>query len=110
MRRFTSLGLMSGTSMDGIDLAAIRTDGLEDVERGPSMFVPYEAAFRKHLEAGLETAKSIRARTERPGDLPDLEQELTQRHADAVMRFLDAHGSDWRPEVFGFHGQTVLHR
>jgi len=110
MRRFTSLGLMSGTSMDGIDLAAIRTDGMEDVERGPSMFVPYDPAFRKRLETGLETAKSIRARTERPGDLADLEQELTQRHADAVMRFLDAHGSDWRPEVIGFHGQTVLHR
>lgn len=110
MRRFTSLGLMSGTSMDGIDLAALRTDGKAEVERGPSMFVPYDAVFRKRLEAGLETARQIRERTERPGDLRELEQELTQRHAEAVMHFLETHGSDWKPDVIGFHGQTVLHR
>lgn len=110
MQRLTSLGLMSGTSMDGIDLAVIRTDGEGFVERGPSMFVPYDAAFRRRIEAGLSAAKAIRERTDRPGGLAELEDELTQRHADAVLRFLEANGRQWRPDIIGFHGQTVLHR
>jgi len=110
MERLTSLGLMSGTSMDGIDLAVIRTDGEGFVERGPSMFVPYDAAFRRRIEAGLSDAKAIRERADRPGGLAELEGDLTQRHADAVLRFLEAHGHQWRPDIIGFHGQTVLHR
>src|SRR5690606_24529369 len=110
MQRLTSLGLMSGTSMDGIDVVVIRTDGEGFVERGASMFVPYDAAFRRRIEAGLSTAKAITERTDRPGGLAELEDELTQRHADAVLRFLEANGHPWRPDIIGFHGQTVLHR
>ncbi len=104
-----ALGLMSGTSMDGIDLAVVTTDGGGVVERGPSGFVAYEASFRRRLEAGLETAKAIRQRDERPGDLSDIEREITLRHGDAVRLFLADH-PDIRPEIIGFHGQTVLHR
>lgn len=106
----TAIGLMSGTSMDGIDLAVVATDGERIVERGPSAFFSYEAAFRKRLERALETAKTITRRQERPGDLADLEIEITRRHADAVRRFLDRQGSDLKPDIVGFHGQTVLHR
>ncbi|MEN9894245.1 MAG: hypothetical protein RIR97_97, partial [Pseudomonadota bacterium] len=107
----TAIGLMSGTSMDGIDLALLRTDGEAIVERGPSMSVVYEPSFRDQLKQALEDAKTIRVRTERPGNLPAVETELTQRHADAVQRFLKLNtilASD--VDVIGFHGQTVLHR
>ena len=106
-----AIGLMSGTSMDGIDLAMLRTDGDALVERGPAFFVPYEAEFRRRIEAGLETAKTIGRREERPGELAALERDLTLRHAEAVKAFLEGAGKGWdRPEVIGFHGQTVLHR
>src|SRR5262245_53948512 len=59
MPHISAIGLMSGTSMDGIDLALLRTDGENSVERGPSFFVPYEASFRRRVETGLEEAKSI---------------------------------------------------
>jgi anhydro-N-acetylmuramic acid kinase len=106
-----ALGLMSGTSMDGIDLAMLRTDGEDAVERGPSFFVAYGASFRRRIEDALETAKAITERTQRPGELAALERELTLRHADAVRAFLASPAAAWgKPEVIGFHGQTVLHR
>ena len=111
MSLIPAIGLMSGTSMDGIDLAMLRTDGENFVERGPSLFVPYEAAFRRHIEAGLEDAKVIVRRDERPGDLAALERDITGRHADAVDLFLRNGARQWgKPELIGFHGQTVLHR
>lgn len=113
MNGICAIGLMSGTSMDGIDLAVLRTDGENAVERGPAFFVPYDAAFRRRIEAGLEDAKRIERRDERPGDLAALERDLTLRHADAVAAFLrrlERHPGWNRPELVGFHGQTVLHR
>lgn len=110
MALMTALGLMSGTSMDGIDVAALRSDGETEVERGPSLFVPYDDEFRSRIEAGLQVAKSITERHERPGDLAELERDLTLRHAKAVDAFR-ARFSDWAaPDLIGFHGQTVLHR
>lgn len=107
----TAIGLMSGTSMDGMDLALVRTDGVGVVERGPAMGVPYDAAFRRMLAKALETAKSICNRAERPGNLAEVERELTLRHASAVQDFLrrfDLAAKDI--DFIGFHGQTVLHR
>ena len=107
----TAIGLMSGTSLDGIDVALLRTDGKAVVERGPSMGRPYDAAFRRRLQGALETAKAIGERTERPGDLAEIERDLTLRHGEAVRAFLAENGL--KPadiDVVGFHGQTVLHR
>ena len=106
-----AIGLMSGTSMDGIDIALLETDGADNVLRRGGGFEAYDPAFRRRLEAGLEDAKAIRSREERPGDLAALEAELTDRHAAAVARFLER--QDLQPSeigVLGFHGQTVLHR
>lgn len=106
-----ALGLMSGTSMDGIDLAMIETDGENAAFRGPSMMVAYEPAFRRRVEDGLADAKAIRRRDERPGELVNLEREITIRHVEAVRRFrsrFDLGAADL--EIIGFHGQTVLHR
>ncbi|WP_149737099.1 anhydro-N-acetylmuramic acid kinase [Rhizobium sp. RU20A] len=109
--RFTALGLMSGTSMDGIDAALIVTDGEGHVERLGFHETPYTDGFRRRLEAGLKDALSIRERSQRPGDLPALERDLTLLHAVAVRDSLSAFGlSPGNVDVVGFHGQTVLHR
>ncbi|MCB1470349.1 MAG: anhydro-N-acetylmuramic acid kinase [Rhizobiaceae bacterium] len=107
----TAIGLMSGTSMDGIDVAMLTTDGVDRLEFHANLFVPYDPAFRHRLEAALQTAKLITRREERPGDLSDIETELSDRHAYAVETFLAQHGVE-RDDVdlIGFHGQTVLHR
>lgn len=110
-RIYRAIGLMSGTSMDGIDVAMVATDGERVVERGPFLAFTYEPSFRDRLKRGLDEAKAIKVRTERPGDLKALERDLTQRHAEAVAEFLSVNnllGGDI--DVIGFHGQTVLHR
>ncbi|MCC8934284.1 anhydro-N-acetylmuramic acid kinase [Rhizobium sp. 'Codium 1'] len=107
----TAIGLMSGTSMDGIDVALLRTDGETVVEQGAFLSVPYDPPFRDRLKQALDEAKAITRRDERPGDLSRMERDLTLRHAEAVRLFLrrenlNSHAIDF----IGFHGQTVLHR
>jgi anhydro-N-acetylmuramic acid kinase len=111
MALLRAIGLMSGTSMDGIDAAMLRTDGENHVEFGPTAFLAYPAPFRRAIEAGLETAKAIIRREDRPGDLAQLEQAITERHVEAAKSLLERAPVAWRsPAVIGFHGQTVLHR
>ena len=103
-----AIGLMSGTSMDGIDVALIETDGENLIERLACLTVPYDAPFRSDLAAALEEARALTDRTARPGCLAAVEQELTQRHAAATAQLL-AQGTVGLVSVVGFHGQTVLH-
>lgn len=107
----TAIGLMSGTSMDGIDLALVRTDGADRVERGPSQYVPYDDGLRARWKRALVMAKAITERHQRPEDLADAERILTLAHAAAVKSFLHRIGRTPADiDVIGFHGQTVLHR
>jgi anhydro-N-acetylmuramic acid kinase len=111
MAALCAIGLMSGTSMDGIDIAFVNTDGENEIAAGPSMFVPYDAAFRRRIEKALDAAKSIVKREDRPGGLAELEREISLRHARAVEAFLQSEAGGWgKPDIIGFHGQTVLHR
>ena len=106
-----AIGLMSGTSLDGIDVALVTTDGEAFVTRGPFTSVPYDPGFRKRLAGALDTAMSIGRRDERPGDLAEIEREITLLHARAVEAFLAAHRLEGASvDLIGFHGQTVLHR
>lgn len=110
-KQLNAIGLMSGTSLDGIDVALLRSDGEIDLERGPFLSISYDDAFRNRLKQALEDAKVIKTREDRPDGLAKLERELTERHADAINEFIAQHGlrlSDI--DLIGFHGQTVLHK
>lgn len=107
----TAIGLMSGTSMDGIDVALLHTDGENQVERGPNYYVPYDPQLRERWKRSLEVAKAITERAQRPGDLAESERMLTLCHAAAVKSFLSRNGLEPSDiDLVGFHGQTVLHR
>lgn len=106
-----AIGLMSGTSLDGIDVALLTTDGENRVERQASLTVPYDATFRSDLKAALADAAVLTNRSARPGCLARVEAELTDRHVSALQQLLRDNGlQPSQVDVVGFHGQTVLHR
>jgi anhydro-N-acetylmuramic acid kinase len=108
---FTSIGLMSGTSLDGIDVAMIKTDGENLVERGPSATYGYDQGQQTTLRQALAEAVAITGRNDRPGKLLVIERQLTKWHVDAVQKFLDENSLGYSNiDVIGFHGQTVIHK
>ena len=102
---------MSGTSLDGIDVAHIRTDGEAVAERGRPQTYPYTEDQRGLLSKALHAAKTLTGRTARPGILAEAEAALTTWHAEAALAFLAGNNIDAASiDLVGFHGQTVIHR
>ncbi len=96
-----AIGLMSGTSLDGVDAALIATDGLDLVELGPGLCVPYAPDFRNDLRRylGQEALPS------------QLLQNFHDVHERAVVDLLALCGLLPKDiTVVGFHGQTLLHQ
>lgn len=107
----TAIGLMSGTSLDGVDVALIETDGEKVGACGPAGYRPYSADERALLRQALQEAIGLSDRNARPGVLAEAERVVTAAHAEAVEAFLAQHGiARDSIDIVGFHGQTVLHR
>jgi anhydro-N-acetylmuramic acid kinase len=111
MARATAIGLMSGTSYDGVDVALIETDGEEIGRLGPTGYRPYSDRERDVVRRAIAVAANLAERTARPPMLVEAEELVTDMHAEAVEAFLAANGmAPSAVAVVGFHGQTVLHR
>jgi len=102
---YRALGLMSGTSLDGVDVALIETDGRGRACPAGFLFSPYTEAFRTRLRACLGNRQG----TADPA-VREAEAELTRLHAEAVAAFLRQEGLEASSiALIGFHGQTLWH-
>ncbi|MGZ5844626.1 MAG: anhydro-N-acetylmuramic acid kinase [Xanthobacteraceae bacterium] len=111
MSRVTAIGLMSGTSYDGVDVALIETDGEEIGRLGPTGYRPYSDQERDLVRRAIAAATHLGHRAERSKILTQVEELVTDMHAEAVEAFLAANAmAPSAVGVVGFHGQTVLHR
>ena len=96
-----TIGLMSGTSLDGVDAAWLETDGERIAAFGPTVTLPYDDRLRTDLRRILGLAATLD-----PADrlLRTAEARLTEYHVRAVAAL-------GRPaDLIGFHGQTILHQ
>lgn len=133
-----AIGLMSGTSMDGIDVALLHTDGVEVQLTGKSLTFPYTAEARAMLKRAIAAAvemmtpgfaektlgKTIHQENDNPyvmleslgqengviRDIISAEKTLNQMHIDAVNAFMQHFGiTASNVDVIGFHGHTIAH-
>ena len=105
---YTSLGLMSGTSMDGIDASIIKSNGDDRYEIVFDQYFEYEEEIYRELI-------NIRDKINSSKDLKDnsiliniLEKKITLFHATICKQIINEHSLDI--DFIGFHGQTIFHR
>lgn len=104
-KRYKAIGLMSGTSMDGVDAAWVETDGELYIRLGGHCTLPYPAELRKRLAHAVAQKGQIPAR-----ELQQLDEWLVAIHAQAVaqVRLLENAGVD-DVDIIGFHGHSIYH-
>ena len=104
---YTSLGLMSGTSMDGIDASIIRSDGENEYESTFDEFFEYDQALYKdlvNLRNKINSANDIIVNSEL---VSEIERKITLYHAEICNKIINK--SDHEVDLIGFHGQTIFH-
>jgi len=105
-RLLKAIGVISGTSMDGIDVALVATDGKDAVSVRAGATYPYPEELRKKLQAVIADPEAAEKTP-----LDDIEAEVTKAHGDAIAQFLADKGIPANTiDVIGLHGQTVCHR
>jgi anhydro-N-acetylmuramic acid kinase len=111
LRPVRAIGLMSGTSLDGVDVALIETDGECIAAFGPTGYRAYTEEERALLRQALAEGASLTDRMMQPGVLAEAEAFVTRIHAETVDTFMADNAIDRAGiALVGFHGQTVLHK
>ena len=104
-----SLGLMSGTSMDGIDVSIIKSDGEQSLELVDDIYIKYDEQLKLKLKKIIELCTSKDQFSKLSKEINELEKEITLCHIEACKLIIKKNKNK-KIDLIGFHGQTILHK
>ena len=104
---FTALGLMSGTSMDGVDLSLVETDGYEYFSQISNEYNEFNDELHKGLIFLRQSIKNSEDLLKNSSLISEIDKKFTIFNAKIINKFLNNNGS--KPNFIGFHGQTIFH-
>ena len=108
-KNYIALGLMTGTSADGIDVAVLTTDGKTKINLGPSGYYPFSNSFRSKIKSIFKKKVNIE-KIKKQKRIVDIENEFTYLNFVAINKFLKKNKINKKEiDVVGFHGQTISH-
>ena len=104
---YTSLGLMSGTSMDGIDASIIKSNGEDKYEVVFDQYFEYEEVIYRELVDIRNKINSFADLEINSITVSELERKITLFHASICKKIVKKYSSNI--DLIGFHGQTIFH-
>ena len=105
---FIALGLMSGTSLDGIDASIIKSDGEENLEILDNLYIKYPSEFKKRLSSFIQNVNDMRDIKINMSTYKSLERDLTLHHSKISKDIIEK--NNCKIQLIGFHGQTIIHK
>ena len=103
-RSYFALGIMTGTSLDGIDLSLCFTDGKTRLKNIKSSYVAYKRALRNEIKECIVRFHNSKYSIE---DLIFLRKKISKEYVRAIQKFIDKH--NYKIDLICIHGQTVYH-
>ncbi len=106
-KNYYSLGLMSGTSGDGVDASLINSDGDTNYKVEINKYFEYENNFSQKIHSLKEKINTVTDLDTYSTEIKSLEKELTIFHSKVVIDTVKS--TKKKIDFVGFHGQTIFH-